>query len=191
MAVSTEGSLPGTLHALLAPGRSCSPLPASLPRAQPLCLSWAELGTLTEVPQACYQMIHPRTRTHCPPPWTLQGPSFSPGMPSSAKEAGVEVRTAPLSSWHRGSFQCHASTKPEHGSPWESRTRGPAAAIPDSSGCAQRAAHGPGAHPGHGSAQPWGWASFGCSQPGAWLVGVIPIGYGWPPGTARTCARPP
>lgn len=97
-------------------------------RAQPFCLSWAELGTLTEVPQACYQMIYPRTRTHCPPPWTLQGPSSSPGIPSSAKGAGVEV-------WTAGE---------PHSAP---RTGGPSSAMPAQNQCRGapgRAGQGPG-----------------------------------------------
>lgn len=114
-------------------------------RAQLFCLPLAVLGTLMEVPQACYRMIYPRTCTHCPPPWTLQGPSSSPGIPSSAKEAGVEVWTAsePHSAPRTGgASSAMPAGKPVHGSPWESRTRGLAAAIPNSTGCARRAAHG-------------------------------------------------
>lgn len=111
-------------------------------QAQPFCPSWAELGTLTEVAQACYRMIHPRNHTHCPPPWTLQGPSPSPGIPSSAWRqvwTDGELHSAPCTG---GPSSAMPAGKPVHGSPWESRTRGPAPAIPNSTGCAQRAAHG-------------------------------------------------
>lgn len=114
-------------------------------RAQLFHLSWAELGTLMEVPQACYRMMYPRTRTRHPPPWTLQGPSSSPGIPSSAKEAGVEVWTAgkPHSAPRTGGpSSAMPAHKPVQGSLWEGRRRGLAAAIPNSTGCAQRAAHG-------------------------------------------------
>lgn len=109
-------------------------------QAQSFCLSWAELGTLTEAPRACCRMIYPRARTHCPPPWTLQGPSSSPGIPSSAwRQAWTagEPHSAPHTG---GPSSAMPAGKPVHRSPWESKTSGLAAAIPNSTGHAQRAA---------------------------------------------------
>lgn len=107
--------------------------------AEPFCLSRAEIGTLLEVPQACYRMIYPRTRTHCHPLWTLQGPA-----PVLASQALLGDKCGQLASPTQLLTQgvlpvpCQQANQCTPG-----RTgRGPAAAIPNSTGCAQQAAHG-------------------------------------------------
>lgn len=155
---------------LLAPGRPPLAHPRQPPhrRAQP-CLLWAEPGVLAEAPDDS----SPSSRT-LPPSPVSQGPGSCPCVRSSARRqarAAGSWRT-PLSTWRRGSPRCHPSRQT---SAWESRTRGPAAAIPNGAGRAQRAAPGPPA-----------WSPSSARQRSALRTGWIwvhpassPAGGGW------------
>lgn len=101
-------------------------------RAQPFCLPWAEPGTLTEAPQACYWMISPPFPARHPPPQPLQGPSSGPCIPSSARRQvrAAGSRQAPLSSSCRGSPGAVPVGKPAHGSPLSEWDRGSGCSNP-------------------------------------------------------------